>query len=267
MLKKSFTLASAISLTGAVCWITSTAACGGTEEPAGSSTSSSGSASGDAGGSSSGSTSGSTTSSGGTTSSSSGDAGLVDPSTVPGVEVKYGKCDEFTKCDGSIVGSWKVTGGCLSDDTFDQYKDACKGLQEHDVIIKASGTVDATDQLVTRKTSIFLSAKMDVPKVCAAIIPGGGGCAGLGPLLTSGFGGSAFDHATCTDGGDICNCSADVKVVEPGTPSAYKTDGTGGLTTQNPTQTYEYCPKDGNITYREVTKDNKTFGMFLTIGK
>lgn len=262
MLKKSFTLASAISLMGAVVWI-STAACGGDEAAPAGSSSSSGSA-GDSGASSSGATSSSSSSGG-----SGKDAGLVDPNSVPGVTIPYGKCEDFAKCDGSVVGSWKVSGGCLSDDTFDGFRKFCPGLQEHDVIIKADGTVDATADMITQKTTVFLSAKIDVPKECAKNVPfSDGSCNSIPGILTSGLtGGSAFDHATCEDAGDLCKCAGDVKVIEKGTPTPYTTDGTGVLTTQNPTRNFEYCPKGDSITYRETTKDNKTFGILLQIQK
>jgi hypothetical protein len=222
--------------------------------------------------------SGSASSSGGgdtgaSSSSSSGssgkDAGLVDPNTVPGVTIPYGKCEAFTKCDGPIVGSWKVTGGCLSDNTFDQFRTFCQDLKEHDVVIKADGTVEATSDMVTQKTSIFLSAQIDVPKECAKKVPfSDGSCNSIPGLLTSGItGGSSFDHATCEDAGDLCKCAGDVKVVEKGIPTPYTTDGTGVLTTQNPTRNFEYCPSGDMITYRETTKDNKSFGMLLQIKK
>ena len=268
MLKKTFTLASAISLTGAVVWMTSTTACGGDEaDAAPGNTTSSGSASGDGGSSSgstsSGGTSGTTSSSGSTTSSS----GLIDPKTVPGVDVTFGKCEEFTKCPGSITGSWKVTGGCLADNTFDEFRTFCQGLNEHDIVIKASGTVDATDTVVKQATTVFLSAKLDFPVDCAKVIPGGGGCSSIPSLLTGPFAppGKKFDHMECTQDGDLCKCGADVKIEET-TADDYTKDDTGVLTTKG-NRTYEYCPKGGNVTYRETTKDNRTFGMLITIGK
>lgn len=264
MLKRTFTLASAVSLGGAVVWMTSTAGCGGTETS--SSSSSSSGSSGDSGASSSGTASSSSSSS--SSSGSAGqDAGLVDPNTVEGETVVFGKCEAFTKCDGSIAGSWKVTGGCLADSTFDSYRTFCKDLKEHDVVIKASGTVDATEDpnLVKQATNVFLSAKMDVPKACASFIPGGAGCSSLPGLLTSGLAGGKFDHAVCTEEGDLCKCAGDVMLKE-NTSDEYTTDGTGVLTTKS-NRKYEYCPSGGKITYRETTKDNRTFGMFLTLTK
>ena len=275
MLKKSFTLASAISLTGAVAWMSSTVACGGDEATVDGSSSSSG---GD-GGSSSGASSSGASSSG--ASSSSGDpfadAGLTDPKTVQGVDVMYGTCDPFTKCDGPIEGSWAVSGGCLDKSTFDQFRAMakCPGIHEHDVVIKASGTVTATKTEVTQKTSIFLSAQIDIPKDCQTVqfvlLQSGGDCSGLNDLLTSGQGPAQFNHAKCIDDGANCKCAADATITEPGTAAdPYDTDGAGTLTTQpasGPERTYDYCPKDDLITYRETTKDNKSFNMFLKIKK
>lgn len=276
MLNKTFTLASVVSLAGAVLWMTATAACGG-DETNPSSASSSGTSGDDGGGSSSGDPG---TSSGSTSSGSSGDpfadAGLKDPSQVEGVDVTYGECEAFTKCGGSIEGSWDITGGCLDKSTFDGFRDAakCPGIQEHDVVIKASGSVLATASEVTQKTSLFLSAKIDIPKSCplvALALQQSGGCAGLNSLLTSGSGPAQFDHALCTDDGEFCKCAADATVDEPGkVADPYVTDGTGTLTTKPkdaPERNYDYCPKDSKITYRETTKDNKSFGMFLTITK
>jgi hypothetical protein len=269
MLKKSFTLASAVSLTGAVVWLTSASACGGDEETPKATTSSSSSSSGEATSSSS-----SSSSSGST---SDDDAGLTDPNTVEGVEVTYGDCEAFTKCDGSIEGSWAITGGCLDKTTFDDLRkqSMCDGIKEHDVVIKASGTVTATKTDVTQKTSLFLSAKIDVPKSCPSVqfvLASSGGCAGLNQLLTSGAaGGATFNHAQCVDAGDNCACAADATVTEPGVAAdPYTTDGAGTLTTtpkNGDPRTYEYCPKSDKITYRETTKDNKSFGMYLTITK
>src|SRR5262245_26380797 len=49
------------------------------------------------------------------------DAGDNDTGTGPsfkGVEITYGTCPAFTKCGGDVVGTWNLTGGCLSADTF-----------------------------------------------------------------------------------------------------------------------------------------------------
>jgi len=273
MLTKSFTLASAVSLAGAVIWVTSTAACGGSEEtPAKATTSSSSGSAGDGGDTVD---SGGTSSSGGTTSSGGpSSSGLVDPGTVDGVTIEFKACEPFTKCDGPLDGNYKVIGGCLADDTFAQYKKICSDLKEHDVVIKASGTIEATKTgenagTIVNKTSVFLSAQLDVPKACAQAFPGGGDdpCNTIPLILTSGFAGSAFDHVVCQDAGELCKCAGDVKIEEDPAPDQYTTDGTGALTTQTPTRNFEYCPKGDVITYRETTKSNKTFGMFVQVKK
>lgn len=271
MLKKCFSLASAVSLAGSVVWISATAACGGSEDtPAGTSSSS-----GD-GGASSTSSSGSTTSS---TSSSGGPDGggggnpIVgkDPATVQGATVPFGKCDAFTKCDGPLKGQWDVTGGCLPDSTFDEYKTLCAGLSVHDVTIKVKGTIGIDDTKVVRDTSIFVNAQVDIDKAnCAALAFAQGSCASLATLLKSGANGSKFDDAACNDSGDKCLCTAQVTINDGTTDNAYKTDGAGTLTTttkDNAERTFDYCPKGSNTTYKETTAKNATFGMFVAITK
>lgn len=269
MLRKCFSLASAVSLAGSVVWISATAACGGSEDtPAGGSTSSSGD-----GGASSTSSSGSITSS---TSSSGGiDGGgggnpIVgkDPATVQGSTVPYGKCDAFTKCDGSLKGQWDVTGGCLPDSTFDEYKQLCAGLTVHDVTIKVKGTIGVDDTKVARDTSFFVNAQVDIDKAnCAALAFAQGSCSSLAALLKAGSGGSKFDDAACNDSGDKCLCTAQVTIAEK-TDDTYKTDGAGTLTTTGSAErTFDYCPKGSNTTYKETTPKNGTFGMFIAITK
>jgi hypothetical protein len=271
MQMKSFTTAGVVSLFGSVLWLGASAACGGSDAAT--------TPSGDAGNADTGTSSGATSS--GSTSSSGGVLeGGTDPNTVPGVAVTYGKCDTFTKCDGSIVGDYKITGGCLPDTTFDEYKKACAGLNVHDVVIKADGTVDATADHVTRNTSIFVQARADIDKAnCAGLAlvspgkdPKDFDCTQIGIVLTSGLGGPKFDHAQCVQGpGTTCNCLADATVKEVDDVSKYTTDGTGTLTTTTDTgtnkRTFDYCPKGTDITYHETTDQNPTFGMFLTISK
>ena len=40
----------------------------------------------------------------------------------PGIDITYGTCTNFTKCGGDLVGSWNVTGGCLSEYSFAEAK-------------------------------------------------------------------------------------------------------------------------------------------------
>lgn len=266
MRTKSFSLTSVVTLSGIALFVGAAAACGGSDEvtPA---DAGAGDASVDAS-----SNQGPTGDDAGTDGTAdlneaAKKAGLRDPATVPGEVIPFQKCDEFKKCDGSIKGDWKVVGGCLPDNTFDSYKSFCPGLVAHDVVIKASGTVSATESpnVVIQKTSIFLQAFVDVPVKCTSLL--GGSCDVVpGLLMGGGTGGSKFDHAVCITAGDTCKCAGDVTVVED-TSDQYSLSGDGTLSTgTDPKRTYDYCPADGKITYHETTKQNKTFGMFLTIG-
>lgn len=271
MLTKSFSLTSVVTLSGIALFVGVAAACGGSDDAvtpadAGSSGTSSGSDDAGTGQGTSGGTSSGGTSSGGV---NFDDAGLTDPSTVDGVTIPFTKCPEFTKCEGSIKGNWKIVGGCLPDTTFDQFKTLCPDMNAHDVIIKASGTVDATESpnTVAQKTSIFLQAQVDLSNDCiqkaALFLPNG--CDSVPGLLTGPLANPKFDHAVCKVDGDTCKCKGDVTVKED-TSDQYTTDKGVLSTGSDPKRTYDYCPKDGKITYHETTEKNKSFGMFLQIG-
>jgi len=166
------------------------------------------------------------------------------------VDITYGTCPTFTKCGGDIVGSWKVTGGCVSSDVFAEAKAQCDGLQESDVVIKASGTVVATATKVQRTTTLTLSGKVAVPKSCAQ---GVSNCAFIGAALQSGAipGAPKFDTATCTDGGALCNCTVATTVDEKKDDAYTAADGV--VTTTDPTRTYDYCVDGNKMTYKETT--------------
>jgi hypothetical protein len=181
----------------------------------------------------------------------SGDKKDSGDNNAPEVPIAYGTCPAFTKCGGEIVGSWKVSGGCLSSDTFAAAKDRCPGLTESDVVIKASGTVVATATTVERKTTVKLSAKVTLPKDgCGFLVPD---CGLIGAGLKSGQlpGTPKFDDATCTDGGTECNCTVAATVTEDKLDTYTVADGV--LTTANPTRTFDYCVQGNKTTYTETT--------------
>ena len=237
MLNRSFALAVMVTLAGAVCW----AGCSGDAgSPPGAAIDP------DAGGSN-GSDAGSEDSGGDIVVDSSTPEDSGPPATV---DITYGTCPAFTKCGGDIVGSWKVTGGCVSSDAFAEAKAQCDGLQESDVVIKASGTVVATATKIQRTTTLTLSAKVAVPKACAQGISN---CALIGAGLQSGAvpGVPKFDTATCTDAGTSCNCTVATTFEEKSDDSYTTADDV--VTTTNPTRTFDYCVAGNKTTYKETT--------------
>jgi len=265
MLKKCFSLASAASLAGAVAWVSASTACGGTENGTPVTPDSGASSSGDASASSS---SSSSSSSG----SSSGGAGTnpiigKDPATVEGETVQYGKCEKFEKCPEDIKGQWKLSGGCLPDNTFDQYKQFCAGLTVHDVTIKVKGTVGIDATKVARDSSIFVNAQVDIDKSNCAGLALAGDCKSLGNLLKAGQGGAKFDEVECNETTAACFCTAQVTITEK-TDDTYELDGSGTLTTKGTAErTYDYCSKGATAMYQETTAKNPTFGMFVQLKK
>lgn len=192
-------------------------------------------------------------------SSSSGDSGSKSTANIP---IKYGTCDQFTPCGGDVKGTWKVTGGCLSDDTFAAAKEKCPGLQESDVDIKAGGEVVVTDTNVKRTTIVTITAKIAIPEVCAA--QAGGNCAFVGVgLTTEVIPGAKFDKASCkANASKGCDCDVE-RTIEEETDDAYTVAG-NTLTTTDPTRTFDYCVDGNKNTYQETTAESLPVIVELT---
>lgn len=185
----------------------------------------------------------------------------TDSGVKPTTTITYGQCAAFTKCGGDVVGSWKVTGGCLSQDQFADAKAQCQGLQESNVVIKADGTVTVTATRVMRNTVVNVTGKVLVPKSCAPLPS----CAVIAGALQVGFNNLKFDTATCTESGDSCDCAVERTLTE-NTDDAYTTDN-GTLTTENPTRTFDYCVTADKNVFQETTAGASSFQMFIEITK
>lgn len=180
-------------------------------------------------------------------------AGNEDFDAGTPVDVSYGTCQPFTACGGNIVGTWKITGGCVSNQTFADLKSKfCEGIEEGNVVIKAAGTLTATDTTVTRQTKVDISADAFIPQQCAA--KAGGSCQIVEAGLSTSVLGTdpPFDKAKCTtDGAGGCNCSVSKAYVENVT-GAYTASG-NTITTTNPNRTFDYCVDGSKLTYQETT--------------
>ncbi|MBX3263984.1 MAG: hypothetical protein KF782_30200 [Labilithrix sp.] len=234
MLKKSFSLAVVVALSGSLVWVGCSSDDSSATEP--------------------GADAGNTD----TTDAGAQDSGGGDPvdtgapedeTPPPTVDVTYGTCPAFAKCGGDIAGSWKVSGGCVSSDAFAEAKAQCPAFQESDVVIKASGTVVATATNVKRKTSVSLTAKLAIPKSCTVVTD----CGLIATGLKTGAvpGAPKFETANCTDAGAICNCDV-AGTLDETTDDAY-TSADGVVTTTDPTRTFEYCVDGDKTTYTETT--------------
>jgi len=237
MLKKHFSLAAMVGLAGSVMWM----GCSSDDPPA--------TTPGETdAGTQTGTDAGNTETDSGNKQPEK-DAGDKDASAFEGVDITYGKCPDFAKCGGDVTGSWKVSGGCVSDDAFAEAKVKCPGLQESDVAIKASGTVVATATTIQRKTTAQITAKVSVPKSCSPIPD----CSLIAGGLQSGAvpGAPKFEKATCADSGANCDCDVVATVTED-TDDEYTTSG-NVLTTKDPARTFDYCAKADTVTYTETT--------------
>ncbi|HVH40829.1 MAG TPA: hypothetical protein VM925_00755 [Labilithrix sp.] len=189
----------------------------------------------------------------------------VDSGLPPPVTVTYGTCPAFTACGGDVIGTWAVSGGCVSADTFAAAKQPpCEGVQESDVVIKAAGTMVATATTIHRKSKVDMSAKLFIPQACAA--QAGGNCALVEYGLTNEIEPGTpplFDKASCTSaGGGACNCTVSRATAEDET-SDYTVAG-NTLTSTNPTRTFDYCVDGTKNTYKETTDGSLPIIVELT---
>jgi hypothetical protein len=199
----------------------------------------------------------------------SGSSGNVDSggssSGAPKTPITYGQCAAFTKCGGAVIGSWKVTGGCLSEDQFADAKAKCPGLKESNVVIKGDGTLNIDATIVKRDTAVNVTAKVEIPKSCVSLAPD---CATVATGLQLGVGGPLkFDKATCAEKGASCECDVESTFAEK-TEDAYTISSDGVLTTTGTqTRTYDYCVTANKNVYKETTNDPKTLKLIVEITK
>lgn len=194
-----------------------------------------------------------------------GDGGSTQPA---GVKVTYGTCPAFAKCDSDPVGSWTVSGGCLSDEGFKAAKTQCPGLKESDVAITANGTAEITATNIKRKSTIHFSAKANVPRSCAFNL----GCnliaMGLrGEIAADQLNGLKFDEATCVSGtNNTCDCDVASTITEE-TDATYTKAGGTMTTASSPARKYDYCVTGNKLGYTETTDPSSPFKFVVEMTK
>lgn len=228
--------------------------CGGSEEGSGSSS----------GGTAD---SGPETSAPDTGATDSGGGGLLDVPfdgfiDAPKVPITFGTCPAFTPCGGDETGSWKVTGGCLSDEILADVKAQCAGFTTSNETIEAKGTLDADGTNVIRRTQVTLKAKASIPKSCSPIAD----CAviALGAQTQLGF-----DKATCVDGdgGAVCDCDVEDTIVENSVGTYTKN---GNTITTDAGDTFDYCVQGGKLSYKQTNggaDGGAAYPLVLELGK
>jgi hypothetical protein len=170
--------------------------------------------------------------------------GFID---APEVTLTFGTCDTFTPCGGDEKGSWKVSGGCLSDSFLAAAADACAGFTTSNETIKAKGIVTADGTTIIRRTEVKLTAKAFIPLSCA---PGGfNNCNAIAAGAQFQYG---FDKATCVanDAGDGCNCDIEETASENATDTYTKS---GNTITTSDGETFDYCVAGSKLTYTQTS--------------
>lgn len=194
--------------------------------------------------------------------------------TGGGVTITYGQCPAFTKCGGNIVGSWHLTGGCLSDQTFAPAKQQCPQLKESNISMHATGALDVTATGIQRSTAITLSGHIEMPKSCVPFP--GATCDTVAALLKNPQifpGGFSFKNATCADNttdAKLCECDASTDYSE-NVDTTYTSTPDGTLTTPPTTgsaspRTYEFCVAGAGLTFTE-TSQSQPLRFFATLAK
>lgn len=174
----------------------------------------------------------------------------------PFVDIPYGaaSCPAFTPCGGDPKGSWKVTGGCVTEAVLAEAKAKCAGLVESDVKFRARGTVVTDAVKVTRDTEVEYTAKLAIPPECKPTQAPLNTCAAVGSGLVFYAG---LDTATCTDDAATGGCNCDVADSFSDASSDTYTTSTSTLTTGsgNTERTFDYCVNGAGteLAYQETT--------------
>lgn len=175
-----------------------------------------------------------------------------DAGPPPTVDISYGQCPAFTPCGGDVTGRWTVSGGCLSDDTFADFKEQyCPDLEEKDVVIKASGFVEAIATNLHQAMDIDLTANLVLPQTCLDAL-GVGSCAlvevGLTTPLQAGM--PTFDTAKCTAAAGGCDCAVAKKLSDE-TEGEYTISGNTLETDSG--RKFDYCVSGSKTIFQETT--------------
>jgi len=179
---------------------------------------------------------------------------------APEVTLTFGTCPAFTPCGGDEKGSWKVTGGCLSDDVLKDAKTQCPGFTTSNEVIKAKGLFDLDGTNVVQEVQVKISAKAHIPASCASQAGGDCSLVALGAQAQLGF-----DKVTCVtaDGGDGCDCDL-LKTQQQVTSDTYTKDG--NTITTGSGNTYDYCVAGSKLTYQDTTAQDP-YPLFIELGK
>ena len=186
--------------------------------------------------------------------------GFID---APEVALTFGTCPTFTPCGGDEKGSWKVSGGCLSDSFLAGVEDACAGFTTSNETIKAKGIVTADGTNITRRTEVTLTAKAFIPFSCAP--PSFQNCSAIAAGAQFQYG---FSKATCApnQANDGCNCDVERTASEDSTGTY---TASGNTITTGSGDTFDYCVAGNKLTDTQTngTGNQKPLPLYIELTK
>ena len=186
--------------------------------------------------------------------------GFID---APVVDLTFGTCTAFTPCGGDEKGTWKVSGGCLSDSFLAPAADACAGFTTSNEVIKAKGIVTADGANIVRRTEVKLTANAFIPFSCAPNNLTDCNAIALGAQFQYGF-----DKATCTTntGNTGCDCAIEETVTENATDTYTKS---GTTITTGSGDTFDYCVDGMKLTYTQTNSQGNQppYPLFIELTK
>jgi len=180
------------------------------------------------------------------------DAKLDTTVSGPFIDLTYGTCAPLVKCDSSVIGTWKISGGCVSDTAFDTLKTQamCPTLTTSDVKFQARGVVAANAVSIANSLELKFEAKAFIPMSCQRGFP----CAQIGPALTAA--GAGVKTAACTDSAGAaagCDCAVTGETKTTQAADTYKTSA--GVLTTGSGRTYDYCATATELKYTETNNN------------
>lgn len=175
------------------------------------------------------------------------DAGRDAAIDAPEVNVTFGTCAAFTPCGGDEKGTWKLTGGCVSNSFLDEAKKECPGFTTTGDKITARGLMTADGTKMSVDTEAKYTTKASVPYTCSPIKA----CAAIQVAATAQFG---FDKATCVENAGKTGCDCDLEKTQRISQSnvAYTKSGN---TLKTNTADYDYCVAGTKFSFTDTKSE------------
>jgi hypothetical protein len=179
------------------------------------------------------------------------DAGVVTPDAGPAPNVTFEVrvdgtlCPALASCDGTLEGTWQVSGGCVDFTQVNSLRSACAAATVSGTGT-ARGRVSFAAGTMTRSIDIDWRGTVNVPVDCARLI---GGCGIVQSTIQDYVPGAAVSCPGDGAGGCACTLTIGSTLADA---FAYRIEGNQFVRVDTGRR-WEYCVSGSSLRYRETT--------------